>query len=41
MVFGRVLSLGHDIAEAVAVSDLVAPEHLEIQTEDPQKVADR
>ncbi|CAM9763301.1 unnamed protein product [Ectocarpus sp. 12 AP-2014] len=29
-----------DVAEAVAVSDLVAPEHLEIQTEDSQKVAD-
>lgn len=29
------------MAEAVAVSDLVAPEHLEIQTEDSQKVADR
>lgn len=30
-----------DMAEAVVVSDLVAPEHLEIQTEDAQKVADR
>lgn len=29
-----------DIAEAVAVSDKLAPEHLEIQTEDSQKVAD-
>ncbi|CAM9940580.1 unnamed protein product [Hapterophycus canaliculatus] len=28
-------------ASTVRVSDLVAPEHLEIQTEDSQKVADR
>ncbi|CAM9990536.1 unnamed protein product [Ascophyllum nodosum] len=28
-----------DMDEAVVVSDLVAPEHLEIQTADPQKVA--
>lgn len=39
--FGRILSLGQDIAEAVTVSDLVAPEHLEIQTENSQTVADR
>lgn len=30
-----------DITEAVMVSDLVAPEHLEIQTENSQEVADR
>lgn len=36
------LSRDHqDMDEAVRVSDLVAPEHLEIQTEDSQKVADR
>lgn len=41
MVFWPCYFSGQDIAEAVVVSDLVAPEHLEIQTEDSQKVADR
>lgn len=41
-IFGLLGSIPpQDIAEAVTVSDLVAPEHLEIQTEDAQTVANR